>query len=208
MAAQNCAQILQPSYPELSPCSLIDRAKEGDRQALDQLLAEHRDTVRRIVYRTIGSDVDIEDVVQEASIQVVRSIGNFRGDARFTSWLYRLVSNVAKMFIRAKRSPKQLASTRISECPWVRTAEWNPEDSIAHKERMEKLNGYIAKLSEKKRTVLLLHAAEGLTAAQIAEIVNVPLMTVRTRLFYARKELKKWMNADFDLRDLACSDID
>ena len=167
---------------------LVERARRGDERAFRQLYEKHRHTVARLVIRMAGPGADVEDLVQEVFLQVFRSIGSFRGEARFTTWLYRLTLNVVRMHFRRQRSrprateplPVSLSDTRPSSVP---------DEAAERAERVRVLYRLLDRLSDKKRTVLVLHDFEGLPAERIAEIVGAPVLTVRTRLFYARKEL-------------------
>jgi len=181
---------------------LITRAQAGETKALDELFRRHREDVARIAFRFIGPGPDLDDVVQESFIQVYRSIGTFKGNSRFSTWLYRVVSNVAKMHIRAKRSRPQLASAVAQEIPRPDSDRAGPEDAAARSQRVERLYAHIHRLPEKKRTVLLMHDFDGVAPKRIAEVVGIPLQTVRTRLFYARKELYGALARDEELRDL------
>lgn len=168
---------------------LIARAQEGDEAAFQEIFRTYRETVARIVHRVMGPSHEIEDVVQDVFIHVFRSIGKFRGDAKFTTWLYRLTTNVTKMHLRRKRSRPRFADVPVPE-DRTDTAPAEQPDAVAErKERIDALYRLVDRLSEKKRTVLVLHDFEGLPAKEIAEIVEAPVLTVRTRLFYARKEL-------------------
>lgn len=175
---------------------LIARAQRGDRRAMDALLQQHERDVTRIAFRFIGPDGDLEDVVQEAFIQLFRSLGSFRGQAKFSTWLYRVVSNVAKMHIRARRVRPQLASPGAQEQARAATATLVPEDDVDRRDRIRALYAHATTLSEKKRTVWVLHDLEGLSPVEIAEIVDAPVLTVRTRLFYARKALYTALGED------------
>ena len=176
---------------------LIRRAQKGQEAALSQLFERYRQDVLRMVYRILGPDADLEDVVQEAFIQVYRSIGSFRGDAQFTTWLYRVVTNVARMHLRARRArPQTLVAVPPETGRETAKADNHPEAQLQHQRDLALLYRHLDTLSEKKRTVLVLHDLSGLTAQQIAEIVGASALTVRTRLFYARKELYRALASD------------
>ncbi len=166
---------------------VIARAQEGDEAAFQELFRTHRDTVARIVHRVMGPSHEIEDVVQDVFIHVYRSISKFRGDSKFTTWLYRLTANVTKMHLRKKRSRPRFADVPVPEATDKPVEQ--PDAAAARHQRVAALYRLVDKLSDKKRTVLVLHDFEGLPAKEIAAIVEAPVLTVRTRLFYARKEL-------------------
>ncbi|NOY94068.1 MAG: sigma-70 family RNA polymerase sigma factor [Deltaproteobacteria bacterium] len=177
---------------------VVERARKGDEAAFNQLFRSHRDTVTRIVYRVLGPtpEAEVEDVVQDVFIHVFRSLKNFRGDARFTTWLYRLTTNVARMHIRKKRSRPRFSDVAIPERTDEADITDRPDAATDRGRRIEALYVLVQQLSEKKREVLVLHDFEGMPAKQIAEVVEAPVLTVRTRLFYARKELYAKIAAD------------
>lgn len=166
---------------------LVERARNGDQAAFQELFHTYKDTVARVVFRIMGPSSEIEDVVQDVFVHVFRSLHSFRGDAKFSTWLYRLASNVTKMHLRRKKSRPRFADVPIPER--LEPGMDAPDEQIDRQKRVEALYRLVDRLSEKKREVLVLHDFEGLPAKEIAEIVDAPVLTVRTRLFYARKEL-------------------
>lgn len=167
---------------------LIVRCQQGDRMAFRELFRQHRSEVSRVVFRVVGPSSEIDDVVQEVFFQVHRSIQAFRGQSKFTTWLHRVAVNVALQFLRKKRASLPAATT--ADVP--ETAE--PEgrsDPLSHTlsgERLAAVYRVLSTLSDKKRVVFVLHDLEGVAAGEIAKMLRIPVLTVRTRLFYARKE--------------------
>ena len=185
---------------------LVERAQRGDRAAWDTLLRKHRDDVVRIAFRHVGPSRDLEDVVQEALVQVYRSLHTFRGQARFSTWLYRVVSNVAKMHLRAKGSRPALAGETAQQIERDDPRATRADQEAERLRRVRALYALLDRLSEKKREVLVLHDFVGLAPKDIAERVDAPIMTVRTRLFYARRDLYAAMESDSELREL-CDEL-
>ena len=171
------------------PEPLIRRAQEGDTRAFHELFVRHRGDVTRLVHRILGASADAEDVVQDVFVHVFRSLPSFRGDAKFSTWLYRLTVNVARMHLRRARSRPRFADVPVPEGPREGQPSETPDAIHERAERLSALRTLLEGLSEKKRTVLVLHDLEGMAAKDIADIVGAPVLTVRTRLFYARKEL-------------------
>jgi RNA polymerase sigma-70 factor (ECF subfamily) len=180
--------------------TLVTRCREGDAAAFRELFQLHRHDVARIVFRMTGSSADIEDLVQEVFLQVHRSIGDFRGDARLSTWLYRLTVNVVLMYRRAAKSRPQLVGEAATSPP--KDQRMLPDDQVARRRRMLAFYRVVDKLSEKKRTVFVLHEIDGLSPLEIAKIVEAPVLTVRTRLFYARRELAAMIREEPDLANL------
>ncbi len=166
----------------------VRRAMTGDAAAFRDVYAHHRRDVARLANRLLGPRGDLDDVIQEVFIQVFRSLPAFRGDSRFTTWLHRVTVNVVLMHLRAQRSRPQYAPEAPAETtPANDTA--SPLDNVARNERMKALYRILDSVSDKKRTVFILHDLEGVAAADISKMVGAPVLTVRTRLFYARKEV-------------------
>lgn len=169
--------------------ALIARAQEGDTGAFRQLFVRHRQDVTRIVFRMLGPSADVEDVVQDVFLNVYRSLPSFRGDSKFSTWLYRLTTNVTRMHLRRGRSRPRFADVEVPEAPRESRPPDGPDEQVERAERVRALYRLLETLSEKKREVLILHDLEGVPAKEIAELIGIPVLTVRTRLFYARKEL-------------------
>jgi RNA polymerase sigma-70 factor, ECF subfamily len=168
---------------------LVERARSGDGAAFRALFMAHRGSVARLLMRFVPPH-DVEDVTQEVFLQVHRSLDAFRGDARFTTWLYRLTLNVARMHLRRQRSRPKLTLAGADEAGKLEQATQDtPAHEAERRERMQALGRLLERLSEKKREALILHDFQGIGAEEVAAIVEAPVMTVRTRVFYARKEL-------------------
>ena len=181
--------------------ALVARWKAGDRAAFRELFARHRSDVVRLVFRMLGSRNDVDDVVQEVFLQVHRSLRDFRGDAKFSTWLHRVAVNVVLMVRRAAKS-RPMFTGELTEDASNDDAIW-PDEDASRRERMRAFQRCIDKLTDKKRTVFILHELEGMLAAEIAEVVQAPVLTVRTRLFYARKELADLMREEPSLATFA-----
>ncbi len=184
----------QPDY--------VSRARAGDARAFQQLYLHHRRDVARLVGRLLGPRGDRDDVIQEVFIQVFRSLSTFRSESRFSTWLHRVTVNVALMHLRAARSRPQLNSQETVYDP-AAPEEESPVDSAARNERLRALYRILDTLSEKKRTVFILHDLNGVAANEVAKICDAPVLTVRTRLFYARKEVYAAMAQDPTLETIA-----
>jgi len=169
---------------------LIQRVQSGDERAFHELFLRHRGDVSRLVFRMLGPVAEIEDVVQDTFVHVYRSVHSFKGDAKFSTWLYRLATNVVRMHLRAKRSRPRVVTDQVPEEALAEGRHQELPDEAANRQaRARLLYAALDVLSDKKRTVLVLHDLEGVSAEEISTIVGAPVLTVRTRLFYARREL-------------------
>lgn len=168
---------------------LVDRARSGDVTAFKTLYVKHRSDVARLVHRMLGNAPDAEDVVQEVFFQVHRSLKDFRGQSKFTTWLHRVTVNVVLMHRRSAKSRPVLAE-ELSADITADDASVLPDEDVDRRMRTRVFLRLLDKLADKKRAVFVLHDLEGVSPQEIAEIVGAPVLTVRTRLFYARRELE------------------
>ena len=181
-----------PSRVSTEDSDLILRAAKGDTAAFRALYQRHRGDVARLVYRMLSGSADVEDVVQEVFVQVFRSLKDFRGQSKFSTWVHRVAVNVVLMHRRAARS----RPTYAEELPHEHTVDHDgvtPDEDADRRARVRAFARLLDRLAEKKRTVFVLHEIEGIAPQEIAKIVGAPVLTVRTRLFYARRELEAMM---------------
>jgi RNA polymerase sigma-70 factor, ECF subfamily len=180
---------------------LIARAAAGDTAAFRQLYDRHRSDVARLVYRMLGPRNEVDDVIQEVFVQVYKSLKDFRGQSKFSTWLHRVTVNVVLMHRRAARSRPAFADEPPAE-PSLRSAELAPDEDAQRRERMRAFSRLLSRLADKKRIVFVLHELEGVPPSEIAKIVGAPVLTVRTRLFYARRELEAMLRDEPSLASL------
>lgn len=172
--------------------ALVARARAGDRSAFRALFDRHRSDVSRLVYRMVGPRAEIEDLLQEVFVQVHRSLKEFRGESRFSTWLHRVTVNVVLMHRRAARSRPVLAE-ELPPGSIEDASSAHPDEEADRRSRIGAFFALLEQISEKKRIVFVLHDLEGMPPSEIATIVDAPVLTVRTRLFYARRELEEKM---------------
>jgi len=167
---------------------LVVQAQAGNRVAFRELFRRHRNDVARVVFRVIGPSSELDDVIQEVFFQVHRSMHAFKGQSKFSTWLHRVAVNVALQHIRKKRT--SLPAATSSEVPDAPDADGpaSPLAAALSAERLAAVYRVLDTLSDKKRVVLVLHDLQGVPAGEIAKTLETNVLTVRTRLFYARKE--------------------
>ena len=175
--------------------SLLARAASGDRAAFHDVYVRHRSDVARLVFRMLGQRPDAEDVIQEVFFQVFRSLKDFRGQSKFTTWLHRVTVNVVLMHRRAAKSRPVFADEPIEDGE-INAQTALPDEDFARRERMRAFSRLLDRLAEKKRVVFILHELEGMAPAEIAKVVGAPVLTVRTRLFYARREIEEMLSEE------------
>jgi RNA polymerase sigma-70 factor (ECF subfamily) len=174
---------------------LIKRCRASERAAQDELYHRFRRQVAGNLYRVLGDRTDLDDLVQEVFVIAFRGLDRFRGDARLSTWLYRICVNVALGRIRTrKRRPTAIGVDNLdlaSPDPSLVERPETPERSLERRRDQERVYQVLEQLAPKKRVVLYLHEIEGLDLKEIAYLVDSNPVTVRTRLFYARREFYK-----------------
>jgi RNA polymerase sigma-70 factor, ECF subfamily len=175
---------------------LVLRFQRGDLSAFSELFRRHQPTVTRLVARMLGvgrsrqpETTELEDLVQDVFVQVYRSLGSFRGSAHLSTWIYRIAINAVLMHRRATRTRPTLVHSDSDAAHIAVDPGSGPDEELVHRKNVAALYRHLSRLSEKKRTVYILHEIQGLTPAEIAAVVDTNVLTVRTRLFYARREL-------------------
>lgn len=179
-------------HPTVSDESeLIRRCRDGERPAQEELYTRYRRQVTANLYRVINDRTDLDDLVQEVFVIAFRGLDRFRGEARLSTWLYRICVNVALGRIRAKtrRPPPILTDQPVGET--VANSPDDPRRLLERQQERDRVYRILETLPPKKRIVLFLHEIEGLDLKEISYIVGANPVTVRTRLFYARKEFYK-----------------
>jgi RNA polymerase sigma-70 factor (ECF subfamily) len=182
------------SETEANPeAQLIARCKAGESAAFREVYQLHRSAVFGIVARMISNEADREEVVQDVFLQVFKSLDNFRGTAKLSTWVHRVAVNVTLQHIRRKGRRVKLHLREVvperAEAGAGTTIDQNsPEGEAIRRERQRAVRRALDALAPKKRIALVLADFEGKSSKEIAAVVGAPALTVRTRLFYARKE--------------------
>ena len=177
---------------------LVVRSQQGDKRAFDVLVLKYQQRIASVVSRYLRDQDEVADVTQEAFIKAYRALANFRGDAQFYTWLYRIAINTAKNHLVAKsrRPPntdKDINDGEFSENSVVLEAEDQPETLLARDQLQSVILAAVDDLQEDLRTALMLREFDGLSYEEIAEIMACPVGTVRSRIFRARETIEKKM---------------
>ena len=174
---------------------LVARAQRGDKRAFELLVVKYQRKLARLLSRFVRDPAEVEDVTQEAFIKAYRALPGFRGDSAFYTWLYRIGINTAKNYLIAlgRRAP---TSTEVAaeEAEGYDDAEQlrdidTPESQLLSKEIAQTMNATIEELPEELRTAIQLREIEGMSYEDIAQIMNCPIGTVRSRIFRAREAI-------------------
>jgi RNA polymerase sigma-70 factor (ECF subfamily) len=181
-----------------SDAMLVERAVAGDQRAFELLVIKYQRRIERLIGRMVRDVNLVEDIAQETFIRAYRALHQFRGDAQFYTWLYRIAVNTAKRFLlKLKHDPavfqSALQSSDEDDETFQRRSEPStdetPESVLAAKEIGEAVNAALEALPDDLKQALTLREIDGLSYEEIADVMNCPLGTVRSRIFRARESV-------------------
>jgi len=178
---------------------LVERCKQADHCAFEDLIDRYKNKVYNYVCRMIDRPEDAEDITQEVFVRAYQSIDRFRGDSSFQTWIFRIATNLCVDYSRrAKRQVRTawsvddpLSEEEPDRCREIPDARRLPEQELQRRELQHQVRMALTKLSEKLRTVLVLYDIQGMSYEEISHTLNIPIGTVKSRLFNARAELGK-----------------
>lgn len=168
---------------------LIARVRAGETRHFGELVHRHQDAVFGMARRFVGSPADAEDVAQEVFLKAFRGLEGFKGEARFSTWLYRITFNLCTDWRRRHRRPDR-ASRSIEEAGELPDTQGDIVDGILHEEERKLVRHALDGLDEKYRSVVVLLYYQKMSYEQIAAVLDMPVKTVETRLYRARKILR------------------
>jgi len=167
---------------ELDESELLDRCRSGDAEAFAQLVRKYRDRIFNLAWQLLGNRDDAEDVAQETFLQAYEHLHQFRGESPIFPWLYRIAVNACMMKLRQRKFVEPLPDDHepADEIDWHEV-----EERVLLKQRIDRV---LARLPENLRLVLILREVHQLSYDEIAQVLSIPVGTVRSRLFEARKK--------------------
>ena len=174
---------------------LVERAQRGDKKAFELLVVKYQRKLARLLSRFVRDASEVEDVTQEAFIKAYRALPSFRGDSAFYTWLYRIGINTAKNYLVSlgRRAPTVTGvdseeAEGIEEGDQLRDLN-TPENQMMTRQLAETVNHALQELPEELRTAITLREIDGMSYEEIAQIMNCPIGTVRSRIFRAREAI-------------------
>ena len=190
---------------------LVARAQRGDVRAFEMLVVKYQRRLERLIARMVRDSDLVQDIAQESFVRAYRALPQFRGDSAFYTWLYRIAVNTAKKALMdLKRDPlvtETALAARDEEGDETSRVEneltdgETPEALMASKEIAQAVNDAVAALSEDLRQAITLREIEGLSYEEIADVMNCPIGTVRSRIFRAREAIAERLRPLLDTRD-------
>lgn len=188
---------------------LIERVKQGDKRAFEMLVVKYQRRIERLIGRMVRDTDLVQDIAQETFIRAYRALPQFRGESAFYTWLYRIAVNTAKKALMELKRDPLISETALSgrddddETSRVENELSDgetPEAVLASKEIAATVNAAIDDLSEDLRQAITLREIEGLSYEEIADVMNCPIGTVRSRIFRAREAIATRLRPLLDTR--------
>ena len=199
MATMTYSRVWPNSEEHDSDAALVERALDNDLAAFEQLVTRYQNKIIGYAARMLNDATEAEDVAQETFIKAYRSLASFRGESSFSTWLYRIATNLCIDRVRKiKRSPKSAYSLDDPLDPdedkggrEVADTTFEPSISIEREEVRRRVRETVAEMPEKLRAVIVMCDIQGMSYDHIAQVLDVPLGTVKSRLFHARADLAR-----------------
>lgn len=176
---------------------LVQRSMDGDVESFNQLVRRWERPIYALAYRTIGREEDARDVCQETFLRAFRGLPGFKGQAKFSSWLYRIALNLCRDWIRRQRRTPVVATPEGLDLVEL-ASEQGPvesvEDLVARREMSRAVSEAMRLLPDEQRTAIILKEYHGLTFQEIADLQGCPLSTVKTRLYQGLSVLRRHLD--------------
>lgn len=173
---------------------LVVRVQKGDKTAFDLLARKYQHKIAKLVSRYVRDRGEMEDVTQEALIKAYRAIGGFRGESAFYTWLYRIAVNTAKNYLESQGRRPPGSDVEIESAELIESGEGlrdqaTPERQMLTNEIASTVHRVLELLPPDLRTAITLRELEGMSYEEIAEVMDCPIGTVRSRIFRAREAI-------------------
>lgn len=178
--------------------TLVERVQKGDKRAFDLLVLKYQHKIIALIGRYVRDSAEVHDVAQEAFIKAYRALANFRGDSAFYTWLYRIAINTAKNHLVSQSRRPPGSDVDVEDAEFYGGSEYlkdvdTPENNLFRDELKLVVEKAIGNLPEDLRTAVTLREMDGLSYEEIAEVMDCPVGTVRSRIFRAREAIDKAM---------------
>jgi RNA polymerase sigma-70 factor (ECF subfamily) len=193
--------------PVVSDEELVARARAKDFAAFEELVDRYEDKIFRLAFRFVRNETEAKEILQDTFLLVWRKLDTFKGDSQFGSWLYRVATNAALMRLRAQRRHPEISTEELpvdyldnyGQLPatgenWAK----RPDDELQSDELRRRIQKSVDELPEIYRTVFLIRDVEGLSTEETAEVLQISIPTVKTRLHRARLALRDAITRYFD----------
>jgi RNA polymerase sigma-70 factor (ECF subfamily) len=174
--------------------ALVERAQKGDKRAFELLVMKYRRKVERLLSRMVRDAAEVEDITQEAFIKAYRALPQFRGESAFYTWLYRIAVNTAKNYLATRKRQPVASEVQSEDAENYEEGELlrdvaTPDAELQSKQIAQAVNAAVEALPEELRNAITLREIEGLSYDEIAQMMDCPIGTVRSRIFRAREAI-------------------
>lgn len=173
---------------------IIGRVRGGETRLFEELVRRYQDRVYGMAARLVGGSPDAEDIAQEVFLKAFRGLEGFKGDAKFSTWLYRITWNLCTDWVRRNRKPGRQHSS-IDEAPETADSRVDVAGSLVESERRDEIQRALDELPQKYRAVVTLMYFQKMSYDQISAVLGLPLKTIETRLYRARRMLRERLSA-------------
>lgn len=189
--AFHCVAVAE-ALPHLADLMLVDRCMDGEQAAARELFRAHQGRVHATLFRVLGANRDMDDLMQETFIQVFRSLRSFRGEARLATWIDRIAARVAYRYLSQKKgqAPAAVLDDEVA-APGIEAA-----DRMLAREGVRRFYTALGEMSPASRLAFTLHEVDGRSVAEVAAIVGTTVTTAKLRIWRARRALMKRAAAD------------
>lgn len=183
--------------------ALVKRVQKGDKRAFDLLVQKYQHRIIKLISRMVRNSDDVQDIAQEAFIKAYRALPNFRGDSAFYTWLYRIAINTAKNYLVASGRRISSSAADVQEAEQYASGDWlreyaTPERELLAVEIKDVILKTIAGLPDDLKEAITLREMENLSYEEIADVMDCPIGTVRSRIFRAREAIDKQISPLLD----------
>lgn len=185
--------------------ALVERTVRGDTRAYDELVTRWQRVIYNLVYRMLGKEHEAEEVCQDAFTAAYLNLKNFRREAKFSSWLYRIAINLSTSHLRKRRRApwesldemhEKGALADFESVQWNLGAHPSIEDHAIEHDRARRVRSSLERIPHDHRVILILKEYHGLTFKEISEVLNIPISTVKTRMYAGLNEMKKHLTRE------------
>ncbi|WNR45498.1 RNA polymerase sigma factor [Paenibacillus roseipurpureus] len=175
---------------------LIEQIRQGHTEAYRVVVERHKTYIYTLVYRMVGHKETAEDLTQEVFVKLFRSLSHFRGDAKLTTWLYRMTTNLVTDYRRAqRRRPYEALLDKMKS--WFTDTRDEPEQVAIRRDEQAHMQELLSELPDKYRMIMILYHFKQLSYSEMSEITGIPIKTLETRLYRGKAMLKqKWLEVN------------
>jgi RNA polymerase sigma-70 factor (ECF subfamily) len=188
---------------QLSDEVLVQKSKQGDLDAFNELVLRYESKVYSVAYRFMGNHADASDLAQETFIRLYQALSGFRGDSSFSTWLYRVTANACRDELRKRQrrcnvSMEEMIASSPANMP-VADSDYSPEETVQRREVQRQVQDCLNELTDDHRLILVMREIQGLSYEEIAGVLQCSLGTVKSRISRARNALKEKMKRKGEL---------